>query len=82
VKRNPGTQAQRVQPGRVASKGLPFPVMVPVVLDTTPQLCGSTTLARVQHLQPAYFSFMPSVPRLKESAPDAGAQYLGRQDAR
>jgi broad specificity phosphatase PhoE len=36
----------------------------------------------IQHLQPEYFSFMPSVPRVEVSAPDAGAEYLGRQEAR
>ena len=35
----------------------------------------------IQHLQPEYFSFMPSVPRVEVSAPDAGAEYLGRQEA-
>ena len=35
----------------------------------------------IQHLQPDYFSFMPSGPRVATSAPDAGAQYLGREDA-
>ena len=35
----------------------------------------------IQHLQPEYFSFMPSVPRVEISAPDAGAEYLGRQEA-
>jgi broad specificity phosphatase PhoE len=32
----------------------------------------------IQHLQPAYFSFMPSGPRVAGSAPDAGAEYLGQ----
>jgi broad specificity phosphatase PhoE len=36
----------------------------------------------IQHLQPEYFSFMPSVPRVEVSAPDAGAEYLGRQEGR
>jgi hypothetical protein len=36
----------------------------------------------IQHLQPEYFSFMPSGPRVAQSAPDAGAEYLGRKDAR
>lgn len=35
----------------------------------------------IQHLEPDYFSFMPSVPRIAVSAPDAGAEYLGREDA-
>src|SRR5215216_3226208 len=34
----------------------------------------------IQHLQPDYFSFMPSGPRVAQSAPDAGAEYLGRKD--
>jgi broad specificity phosphatase PhoE len=34
----------------------------------------------IQHLEPDYFSFMPSVPRVAVSAPDAGAEYLGRED--
>jgi len=34
----------------------------------------------IQHLQPDYFSFMPSGPRVAQSAPDAGARYLGAQD--
>jgi hypothetical protein len=34
----------------------------------------------IQHLQPDYFSFMPSAPRAATSAPDAGAQYLGGDD--
>jgi broad specificity phosphatase PhoE len=36
----------------------------------------------IQHLQPEYFSFMPTGPRVAASAPDAGAEYLGKQDAR
>jgi broad specificity phosphatase PhoE len=36
----------------------------------------------IQHLQPEYFSFMPSGPRVAQSAPDAGASYLGGEDAR
>jgi broad specificity phosphatase PhoE len=36
----------------------------------------------IQHLQPEYFSFMPSGPRVATSAPDAGAEYLGGEDAR
>jgi hypothetical protein len=37
----------------------------------------------IQHLQPGYFSFMPNAPRVAESAPDAGAEYLGSiEDAR
>jgi broad specificity phosphatase PhoE len=35
----------------------------------------------IQHLQPDYFSFMPSGPRVATSAPDAGAEYLGGEDA-
>jgi broad specificity phosphatase PhoE len=31
----------------------------------------------IQHLEPDYFSFMPSAPRMATSAPDAGAEYLG-----
>jgi broad specificity phosphatase PhoE len=31
----------------------------------------------IQHLQPEYFSFMPSGPRVAASHPDAGAEYLG-----
>jgi len=31
----------------------------------------------IQHLEPDYFSFMPSVPRVAVSAQDAGAEYLG-----
>jgi broad specificity phosphatase PhoE len=31
----------------------------------------------IQHLQPEFFSFMPSGPRVAASAPDAGAEYLG-----
>jgi hypothetical protein len=34
----------------------------------------------IQHLQPDYFSFMPSAPRAATSAPDTGAQYLGGDD--
>jgi broad specificity phosphatase PhoE len=34
----------------------------------------------IQHLQPDYFSFMPSGPRVAASAPDAGAEYLGGED--
>ncbi|HEX6760886.1 MAG TPA: histidine phosphatase family protein [Propionibacteriaceae bacterium] len=34
----------------------------------------------IQHLQPDYFSFMPSGPRMAASAPDAGAEYLGGDD--
>ena len=36
----------------------------------------------IQHLQPEYFSFMPSGPRVAASAPDAGAEYLGGEDTR
>jgi broad specificity phosphatase PhoE len=36
----------------------------------------------IQHLQPDYFNFMPSAPRVAESHPDTGAEYLGRQDTR
>jgi broad specificity phosphatase PhoE len=37
----------------------------------------------IQHLQPDYFSFMPTGPRVAESHPDAGAEYLGSaEDAR
>ena len=36
----------------------------------------------VQHLQPEYFSFMPSGPRAAASAPDTGAEYLGGEDDR
>jgi broad specificity phosphatase PhoE len=36
----------------------------------------------IQHLQPEYFSFMPSGPRVAQSAADAGAEYLGGDDAR
>jgi broad specificity phosphatase PhoE len=36
----------------------------------------------IQHLQPEYFSFMPSSPRVATSAPDAGARYLGGKDDR
>ena len=36
----------------------------------------------IQHLQPDYFSFMPTGPRVAQSARDAGAEYLGKQDAR
>jgi broad specificity phosphatase PhoE len=35
----------------------------------------------IQHLEPEYFSFMPGGPRVAQSAPDAGAEYLGRKDA-
>lgn len=35
----------------------------------------------IQHLEPDYFSFMPSIPRTAVSAPDTGAEYLGREDA-
>jgi broad specificity phosphatase PhoE len=31
----------------------------------------------IQHLQPEYFSFMPSEPRMAVSSRDAGAEYLG-----
>jgi broad specificity phosphatase PhoE len=34
----------------------------------------------IQHLQPEYFSFMPSTPRLAASKPDIGAEYLGEED--
>jgi hypothetical protein len=34
----------------------------------------------IQHLEPDYFSFMPSAPRMAVSAPDAGAEYLGGED--
>jgi broad specificity phosphatase PhoE len=37
----------------------------------------------IHHLQPDYFSFMPSAPRVAVSSPDAGAEYLGSiEDAR
>ena len=36
----------------------------------------------IQHLQPEFFSFMPSGPRVATSAPDAGAEYLGGKDSR
>jgi hypothetical protein len=37
----------------------------------------------IQHLQPEYFSFMPSEPRMAVSSRDAGAEYLGSaEDAR
>jgi hypothetical protein len=36
----------------------------------------------IQHLQPEYFSFMPSGPRVAASAPDTGAEYLGGEDTR
>ena len=36
----------------------------------------------IQHLQPEYFSFMPTGPRVAASARDAGAEYLGGEDAR
>jgi len=36
----------------------------------------------IQHLQPEFFSFMPSGPRVAQSAPDAGAEYLGGEDPR
>jgi broad specificity phosphatase PhoE len=36
----------------------------------------------IQHLQPEYFSFMPSGPRVAQSAPDAGAEYLGGEHDR
>jgi broad specificity phosphatase PhoE len=34
----------------------------------------------IQHLQPDYFSFMPSGPRMAASAPDVGAEYLGEDE--
>jgi hypothetical protein len=34
----------------------------------------------IQHLEPEFFSFMPTVPRVAVSAPDAGAEYLGQED--
>jgi broad specificity phosphatase PhoE len=34
----------------------------------------------IQHLQPEYFSFMPTAPRAAASAPDTGAEYLGGDD--
>jgi broad specificity phosphatase PhoE len=34
----------------------------------------------IQHLEPDYFSFMPIVPKVAVSAPDTGAEYLGRED--
>jgi broad specificity phosphatase PhoE len=34
----------------------------------------------IQHLQPEYFSFMPSAPGAAASAPDTGAEYLGGDD--
>jgi broad specificity phosphatase PhoE len=34
----------------------------------------------IQHLEPDFFSFMPAVPRVAVSAPDAGAEYLGHED--
>jgi hypothetical protein len=36
----------------------------------------------IQHLQPEFFSFMPSGLRVAASAPDAGAEYLGGEDIR
>jgi broad specificity phosphatase PhoE len=36
----------------------------------------------IQHLQPEFFSFMPSGPRVAASARDAGAEYLGGEDIR
>jgi broad specificity phosphatase PhoE len=36
----------------------------------------------IQHLQPEYFGFMPSGPRVAQSARDAGAEYLGREHDR
>jgi len=36
----------------------------------------------IQHLQPDFFSFRPSGPRVAQSARDAGAWYLGAQDNR
>ena len=36
----------------------------------------------IQHLQPEFFSFMPTGPRVATSAPDAGAEYLGGKDER
>jgi broad specificity phosphatase PhoE len=35
----------------------------------------------IQHLEPDYFSFMPSAQRMAPSAPDAGAEYLGGEGA-
>jgi broad specificity phosphatase PhoE len=34
----------------------------------------------IQHLQPEFFSFMPSGPRVAQSARDAGAEYLGGEN--
>jgi broad specificity phosphatase PhoE len=36
----------------------------------------------IQHLEPEFFSFMPSGPRAAPSAPDAGTQYLGGEERR
>jgi broad specificity phosphatase PhoE len=36
----------------------------------------------IQHLEPEFFSFMPSGPRVATSAPDAGAEYLGGRGSR
>jgi hypothetical protein len=38
----------------------------------------------IQHLEPEYFSFMPSAARVEAAShPDAGAEYLGSaEDAR
>ncbi|HJY45083.1 MAG TPA: histidine phosphatase family protein [Propionibacteriaceae bacterium] len=35
----------------------------------------------IQHLEPDYFSFMPSTPRTAVAHPDTGAEYLGGDDA-
>jgi broad specificity phosphatase PhoE len=35
----------------------------------------------IQHLEPDYFSFMPSTPRTAVPHPDTGAEYLGGEDA-
>jgi hypothetical protein len=34
----------------------------------------------IRHLEPEFFSFIPAVPRVAVSAPDAGAEYLGQED--
>ena len=46
-----------------------------------PNLGWLWLMTDIQHLEPDYFSFMPSIPRTPVSAPDTGAEYLGREDA-
>jgi broad specificity phosphatase PhoE len=54
-----------------------------ISLRFSPQQGWLWLMTDIQHLQPEYFSFMPSAPRAAESAPDAGAEYLGSiEDAR